>query len=51
MKERMLTNAIFLAFPIAVFGWPPFRGGPTSGYAEGNDGFVSEVRRLRNWGF
>ena len=48
MKKRFLTIAILFAYMMAVFGWQPFGGEPTSGYAEGNDGFASEMRRLPN---
>ena len=48
MKKTLFSVAIFLVLLVAVFGWPPFSGGPTPGYAEGDDGFTSEVRRLPN---
>lgn len=48
MGTRVFAAATLLAFLIAIFGWPPFGGGPTPGYAEGDDGFVSGVRRLPN---
>jgi len=37
-----------VALIAAIFGIPPFSGGPTPEYAEGEPGFETEVRRLPN---
>ena len=48
MKKRISAVVAIISLSIAIFGWPPYGGGPTPGYAEGDDGFQSEVRRLPN---
>ncbi|GAB5454749.1 MAG: hypothetical protein Hens2KO_09780 [Henriciella sp.] len=48
MKKRIAAGLGVIALSIAIFGWPPYSGGPTPGYAEGEEGFRSEIRRLPN---
>ena len=48
MVKRILGGFVVLALGIAVFGFPPFGGHPTPGYAEGEPGFESDVKRLPN---
>lgn len=48
MKKRIAAGLGILTLSIAIFGWPPYGGGPTPGYAEGEAGFQSEIRRLPN---
>ncbi|MCG3269529.1 DAPG hydrolase family protein [Yoonia sp. I 8.24] len=48
MKKRIFGGAVILALGIAVFGMPPFSGQPTPGFAEGEPGFETGVKRLPN---
>jgi len=48
LKKRILGSAIALVLVISIFGLPPFSGGPTPGYAEGEAGFETGVKRLPN---
>lgn len=48
MILRIVAVVALIAVSIGFFGWPPYSGGPTPGYAEGEPGFKSEVRRLPN---
>ncbi|MEM9572144.1 MAG: hypothetical protein AAF996_11800 [Pseudomonadota bacterium] len=48
MKKWFTLAAIALLIVVAIFGVPPFGGGPTPGYAEGEPGFKTEVKRLPN---
>lgn len=48
MKRWFIAGGIALLAMIAVFGTPPFGGGPTPDYAEGAPGFKTEVKRLPN---
>lgn len=48
MKTRFALGAAALLAIVAIFGIPPFGGGPTPGYAEGEPEFKTEVKRLPN---
>lgn len=48
MKTWFAGGAAALLAIVAIFGIPPFGGGPTPGYAEGEPGFKTEVKRLPN---
>lgn len=48
MKRWFALGAVTLLAIVAIFGLPPFGGGPTPGYAEGEPDFKSEVKRLPN---
>lgn len=48
MKRRFAVGVVALLTIVAIFGLPPFGGGPTPGYAEGEPGFKTEVKRLPN---
>lgn len=48
MKRWFAVGAVALLAIVAIFGVPPFGGGPTPGYAEGETDFKTEVKRLPN---
>lgn len=50
MKRRLFGVASLLALGFAVFGVPPFTGGPSAAYldADQRENFKTEVRRLPN---
>lgn len=48
MKKWLVLGGIAVLAMVAIFGVPPFGGGPNADYAEGEPGFKSEVRRLPN---
>jgi len=48
LKKQFLGGATALALVIAIFGLPPFSGGPAPDYAEGEVGFETGVKRLPN---
>lgn len=48
MKRWIILGGIALFAIVAIFGVPPFSGGPTAGYAEGEPGFETGVKRLPN---
>ncbi|MEM7327500.1 MAG: hypothetical protein AAF437_02095 [Pseudomonadota bacterium] len=48
MKTGLAWGVVALLAIVAVFGIPPFGGGPTAGYAEGEPDFKTEVKRLPN---
>ncbi|PVH28698.1 DAPG hydrolase family protein [Pararhodobacter oceanensis] len=48
MKKTILAAVAVAAVGVAAFGVPPFTGQPTAGFAEGEAGFESGVRRLPN---
>ncbi|MEO1406522.1 MAG: hypothetical protein AAFV54_08530, partial [Pseudomonadota bacterium] len=48
IRRWLILGGIAVLAVIAVFGVPPFGGSPTPGYAEGEPGFRTEVKRLPN---
>ncbi|MEM9178475.1 MAG: hypothetical protein AAGA89_02130 [Pseudomonadota bacterium] len=48
MKRTLALSALVVFIAIAVFGVPPFGGGPSAGFAEREPGFKTEVKRLPN---
>lgn len=48
MKRWIAFGGIAVLAIVTIFGIPPFGGGPTPGYAEGEPGFKTEVKRLPN---
>lgn len=46
MMKQILGSAVVLAFGVGIFGLPPFNGQPTAGFAEGEAGFETGVKRL-----
>lgn len=48
MKKLVLEAVAAAVVCVGIFGLPPFTGQPTAGYAEGEAGFETGVRRLPN---
>lgn len=48
MKRWVIAGIVVVGLVVAIFGVPPFSGHPTPGYAEGEPGFKTEVKRLPN---
>ena len=48
MKKWGFGVIFAVALVMGIFGLPPFNGGPSAGYAEGEPGFETEVKRLPN---
>lgn len=48
MKRWIVLGGFAILAIIAIFGVPPFSGSPTAGYAEGEPGFKTGVKRLPN---
>lgn len=48
MKRWVISGIVVVVLIVAVFGVPPFGGSPSAGYAEGEPGFETGVKRLPN---
>ncbi|WP_340289697.1 DAPG hydrolase family protein [Sulfitobacter pontiacus] len=48
MMKWIVGGAVVFALGVGIFGLPPFSGQPTAGFAEGEPGFETGVKRLPN---